>query len=405
MKTLNLKTSIERSPLRLGFLVIPLMLACFALAPAAREPAGADQLCQAGCDISLENTFLGQDTLINNTTGFQNAATGSFALTNNTTGFNNTATGAEALEANSTGNNNTATGWEALSDNTTGIQNTAIGSFALFNNTTGNGNTAIGLNALLSNNAGVNTATGVNALAGNTTGIGNTANGTFAANFSNGDNNTAIGFQAYTQATAGNNNTTLGFNAGAHLTTGSDNIDIGNLGVASDSGTIRIGTVGTQTKAFIAGIRDAAIGGVEVRVNMNGRLGTVPSSKRFKDVIKPMDKASAVLLALRPVTFHYKPEIDPEGIPQFGLVAEEVEKVNPDLVVHDKEGKPYSVRYDQVNAMLLNEFLKEHRKVEDQGAMIAKQQKQIEALTAGLQKVSAQVELSKPAPRTVLNDQ
>ena len=146
-------------------------------------------------------------------------------------------------------------------------------------------------------------------------------------------------------------------------------------------------------------------------MNQKGRLGTVPSSKRFKEVIKPMDKASGVLLALRPVTFHYKPEIDPEGIPQFGLVAEEVEKVNPDLVVRDKEGKPYSVRYDQVNAMLLNEFLKEHRKVEEQGremqeqkAIAARQQKQIDALTAGLQKVSAQLEASKPAPQVVENN-
>jgi trimeric autotransporter adhesin len=182
--------------------------------------------------------------------------------------------------------------------------------------------------------------------------------------------------------------------------------------VAGEAGTIRIGTPGTQTKTFIAGISDAAIGGMEVRVNQNGRLGTVPSSKRFKEGIKPMDKASEVLLALRPVTFRYKAEIDPGGIPHFGLVAEEVEKVNPDLVLRDKEGKPYSVRYEAVNAMLLNEFLKEHCTVQEQKEIIAqlrqdfaKQQKQIEALTTGLQKVSAQLELTKSAPRTVLNDQ
>src|SRR5206468_4392268 len=143
--------------------------------------------------------------------------------------------------------------------------------------------------------------------------------------------------------------------------------------------------------------------GVGVIVGTDGKLGTVVSSERFKDEIKPMDKASEAILALKPVTFHYKRELDPESIPQFGLVAEQVEKVNPDLVARDDDGKPYSVRYEAVNAMLLNEFLKEHRKVEDLEATvaqqqkgfeskIARQQKQIAALTAGLQKVSAQVE-------------
>ena len=202
----------------------------------------------------------------------------------------------------------------------------------------------------------------------------------------------------------------MGAEAGANLTTGDNNIDIGNPGVRDESNTIRVGTQGTQTKTFIAGISDAAIGGMEVRVNQNGRLGTAPSSKRFKEGIKPMDKASGVLLALRPVTFHYKPEIDPEGIPQFGLVAEEVEKVNPDLVVRDKEGKPYTVRYDQVNAMLLNEFLKEHRKNEEQEKTIAELKSGMTALAATvkeqaaqIQKVSAQLEASKNAPQVVNN--
>src|SRR5207248_6215481 len=164
-------------------------------------------------------------------------------------------------------------------------------------------------------------------------------------------------------------------------TTGDNNIDIGNVGVADEGNTIRIGTQGTQTKTFIAGVSDAAIGGMEVRVNQNGRLGTEPSSERFKEAIKPMDNASKAILALKPVTFRYKKEIDAAGVSQFGLVAEEVEKMNPDLVVRDKEGKPYTVRYDAVNAMLLNEFLKAHQRMEEQGATIAKQQKQIEALT------------------------
>jgi len=149
--------------------------------------------------------------------------------------------------------------------------------------------------------------------------------------------------------------------------------------------------------------------GIAVLINSSGRLGTTTSSARFKDEIKPMDKASEALFALRPVAFRYKKDIDPAGTPQLGLVAEDVDKVNPDLVVRDKEGKPYSVRYDQVNAMLLNEFLKEHRKVEQQRkdfeAALAQQQKKIEALTTGLQKVSGQLELRNPAPQTVLNSQ
>jgi hypothetical protein len=158
--------------------------------------------------------------------------------------------------------------------------------------------------------------------------------------------NTAIGFNALFRNTTGRNNIALGFEAGANLNTGDNNIDIGNQGVRNEPNTIRIGTQGAQTKTFIAGISDAAIGGVEVRVNQNGRLGTEPSSKRFKEATKPMDNASEAILALKPVTFRYKKEIDPLDTFQFGLVAEDVEKVNPNLVVRDKEGKPYSVRYD-----------------------------------------------------------
>jgi hypothetical protein len=189
-----------------------------------------------------------------------------------------------------------------------------------------------------------------------------------------------------------------------NLTTGDDNIDIGNEGVIADAGTIRIGDV--QTATFIAGISGATVaGGVSVIVDAGGHLGTVVSSQRFKADIKPMDKASEAILALKPVTFRYKHELDPDGIPQYGLVAEEVEKVNPALVARDAKGEVYTVRYEAVNAMLLNEFLKQHRKVEQQDATIAKQQKQIEALTTGLQKVSDQLELSKPTPRTVGNNQ
>jgi len=167
---------------------------------------------------------------------------------------------------------------------------------------------------------------------------------------------------------------------------------------------IRIGKQGTQTRTFVAGIFGSTVAsGVGVIVNSSGQLGTVLSSERFKEAIRPMDKVSEAILSLQPVTFRYKQELDPNGIPQFGLIAEQVDKVNPDLVVRGEDGKVMTVRYEAVNAMLLNEFLKEHQKVEEQGATIARQQKQIEALTATVQKVSDQVVLSKPAPQLVAN--
>jgi hypothetical protein len=219
-------------------------------------------------------------------------------------------------------------------------------------------------------------------------------------------------------------NIALGMSAGQNLTTGDFNIDIGNLGVGLESYTIRIGD--RQTATYVAGIFGTVVAGVTVLVDSNGHLGVLGSSERFKDEIKPMDTASEAILALRPVTFRYKHEIDPNGIPQFGLVAEEVEKVNPDLVSRDAQGKVFTVRYEAVNAMLLNEFLKEHRTVEElkangekqeatiekQEATIAQMKAGIEALTANLkkqeaqiQKVSAELEMSKPAPRTVDNTQ
>ena len=241
-------------------------------------------------------------------------------------------------------------------------------------------------------------------------------------NNTTGSNNTAEGAQALSNNTIGSSNIALGNNAGLNLTPGSNNIDIGNQGVAGEEKAVRIGKVGTHLNTFIAGINGVTVaGGVGVIIDASGHLGTVPSSKRFKDAIRPMDKASEAILALKPVTFHYKKELDPDGGPQFGLVAEEVEKVNPDLVVRDADGKPYTVRYDAVNAMLLNEFLKEHKKVEEQEATItqlkstvaqqqkdfqataAHQQKQIETLTAGLQKVSAQVELKQRSPQMAVS--
>jgi len=206
----------------------------------------------------------------------------------------------------------------------------------------------------------------------------------------------------------------LGINAGGNLTIGNSNIDIGNAGVAAEANTIRVGTQGTQRRAFIAGISGTAVTGSPVVVNGSGQLGVAASSELFKDEIKPMNKASEAILALQPVTFRYKKTIDPDRVPQFGLVAEEVAKVNPDLVARDANGKVYTVRYEAVNAMLLNEFLKEHRKVDEQDAAITQLKKDfrvtVAQLTARLdeqaeqiQKVSAQFEASKPAPQVVNN--
>jgi hypothetical protein len=349
-----------------------------------------------------------------------NTANGAFALVINSTGNNNTAVGDRALQSN-TASNNTANGANALFHNTTGTDNTANGAFALVANTTGGDNTANGFAALGSNTTGSsNTANGDGALGLNTTGVHNTAVGSdaLAAATTNTDNtaasnNTAVGFQAGKHLTTGSNNIALGYEAGINQTTGSSNIYIGDVGAAGESNIIAIGrpTVGSPpyTFCFIGGIFNASTFGTGLPVYCfaDGQLSTQSSSRTFKDGIKRMGQASEALLALKPVTFHYKK--DTTCTPQFGLVAEEVEKVNPDLIVRDKEGKTYGVRYDAVNAMLLNEFLKEHTKVEklkkDFESKIALQQKQIEALTAGLQKVSAQLELSKGAPQTVLNNQ
>jgi hypothetical protein len=441
MITPDLRNSISRSPLRLAFLLIPLALGCFALSPAARAvlPApdggypgentaeGDDALFSL--TTGIDNTAIGFNALFSNTEGSFNTAVGDQALISNTTGFYNTANGASALSHNTTGNENTAIGFNVLASNTEGSASTAFGAYALSSNTTGNQNTATGYDALLSNTIGnQNTVNGFVTMYSNTTGSASTAFGAYALyNNTTGGNNTAIGLQALLSNTSGDSNIALGVGAGRNLITGNNNIDIGNVGVAGDSKRIRIGTAGMQTKTFIAGISGATVAsGVAVIVGSNGQLGTVVSSERFKDAIKPMDKASEAILALKPVTFHYRKELDPDGIPQFGLVAEQVEKVNPALVARDADGKVYTVRYEAVNAMLLNEFLKEHRTVEDQKAtiaqikstvskqeaLIAQQQKGMDVFTAILkeqaaqiQKVSAQVELSKPAARTVLNNQ
>jgi hypothetical protein len=440
MTTLHLRKSRGRSPFRRVFFLIPLVLGCFALSPAARAllPPPTPDGDYPGFNTAegfgalydrttgLSNTAIGHSALTRNTTGGFNTATGYVALSSNVSGSRNTANGFNALGHN-TGSDNTATGAQALLYNTTGANNTATGAQALQhnnahgntadgfqaleNNTNGSFNVAVGGNALYTNTTGSNnTATGDFALASNRTGSHNTATGAFALYQNTGSYNTGVGEAALQNNTTGSNNIALGFAAGQLLTTGSNNIDIGTTGVAGESNVIRIG--GTQTAIHFGGNQvymgqigsyDASAG-VPVYLDANGRLGfgdvcpvqCQPSSERFKDNIKPMDKASEAILALKPVTFRYKKEFKPKDIPQFGLVAEEVQKVNPDLVVRDPQGKPYGVRYDAVNAMLLNEFLKEHKTVQEL-------KKEIAALKAGLQKVSAQVELNKPGQQVVNN--
>jgi hypothetical protein len=331
------------------------------------------------------NTGVGAGTLTLNNAD-SNTAVGTAALLLNTTGIENTAVGTAALVHNDTSQQNTATGAFALSNHVSGNANTAIGANALFNDTTGQVNTAIGSGALFTVNNGFNgsfnTAVGAGALGNNT----------------NADN-TAVGASALGGNTSGHDNTAVGVSALSGNTTGSNNIAIGapaaGQGVSTASHVIVIGTQGgnNDNSCWIGQIFGASSpSGSAVFVDANDRLGTVTSSKRFKEDIKAMDKASGALFALKPVSFHYKKELDPARTSQFGLVAEDVEKVNPDLVVRDKEGKAYSVRYDQVNAMLLNEFLKEHRKVEKLEATVAD-------LAGELRKVKAQVETNSPILR------
>jgi uncharacterized coiled-coil protein SlyX len=392
------------------------------------------------------NTAEGQNALRSTTTGGYNAAVGYFSLFANTTGSFNTAVGAGALDLN-TGDNNTATGAAALLLNTTGANNTATGVGALVHNGTGSHNTANGAFALANATGSFNTAVGDNALFSNTIGTENTANGAFALSANTeGSFNTAAGIGALNMNTTGASNTALGNAAGLSIT-GDGNVCIGALviGAAGLNDTTWIRNINTTSQGFIANTNNY----VTVRMT-DGRLGfssagftTNVSSQRYKEDIKPMDKASETLLALKPVTFRLKGELDPSHRPQWGLIAEEVEKVNPDLVDRNNKGEVESVRYDMVNAMLLNEFLKEHRKVEEQQGMIgrlettaakqvavitelkftvAQQQKGLQTVTARLdeqaaqiQRVSAQLaaanpfdggrEASKAAPQVVNNDQ
>jgi trimeric autotransporter adhesin len=370
--------------------LIPLVLACFALSRTSQAVSPAPDGCYLGfttaegCNAlkslttGAGNTGLGWRSLFLDTTGNFNTGVGGGALALNN-GDSNTAVGAAALLLNTSGHQNTAVGTDALVHNDDGPLNTAVGYQALFANVSGLENTAIGDQALLNNTGNFNVAVGGAALLVNTGGNDNTALGGGALNDTTGDDNTAVGFQAGILATSGSHNVYIGS---------------GMSGVAGESNACYIASIFGQTST----------NGMPVFINSNNKLGTTTSSKRFKDEVKPMDKASETIFALKPVTFRYKKDLDPEGIPQFGLVAEEVQDVNPALVVRDKEGKPYSVRYDQVNAMLLNEFLKEHksfleeqRKVQKLEAALAAVNQRLKEQEAKIEKVSAQTEINQPA--------
>jgi trimeric autotransporter adhesin len=348
------------------------------------------------------NTACGAEALLDNTTGGLNTAIGYRALHINTGGTYNTASSASALESNTTGGLNTASGYQALYSNTIGGYNTASGVNALLSNTEGGYNTASGVNALFSNTTGTynmasgyqalysntiggyNTASGVNALLSNTTGAFNAANGVFVLyNNTTGNFNTANGPGALFSNTTGSNNVALGATAGFALTTGSNNICIGAgvNGVAGESNTTRIRNVYTTVA-----------NGRAVYVNADNKIGTLSSSRRFKHDIQPMDRSSETLFSLKPVTFRYKKDADPSQALSFGLIAEDVAEVSPELITRDEEGKPQTVRYEAVNAMLLNEFLKEHKTIAELKSTIAQQQKEIQTLLATVREQSAQIQ-------------
>jgi Chaperone of endosialidase len=313
------------------------------------------------------NSAVGWAALKSNTTGYNNAAVGTGALGLNTTGYHNAAVGTGALNLNATGYSNAAVGPWALYANTSGCCNAAVGDTALFSNETGSSNSAFGYRALYANRGELNSAVGSLALGDNTTGSYNSAFGEMALRFS----------------TTGSENVAIGATAGFSLTSGSYNIYIANTGIATESGAIRIGRGGTHTATYIAGIyTKTSSGGTAVYINSSDQLGTVPSSRRYKEQIADMDTESDVLMKLRPVSFYYRPDLDETQLRQYGLVAEEVADVAPGLVAYDNDGTPQTVRYHFVNAMLLNE-------VQKQRATIETQESRIRDLEARLAKLEA----------------
>ena len=355
------------------------------------------------------NTAEGQNALLNLTSGGFNTAVGWVSLRSDTTGEFNTAIGAAALFRNN-GDENTALGTGALLSNSTGIQNTATGAFALFSNTGPADNPS-----WPSGIAGsFNTANGDRALFSNTTGAANTAIGGSAL-FNNtiGSTNTAVGSIALSNNSSGNNNIALGFAAGAAVSTADEVIAIGTLG-QNVSNSCFIGQIYSNVQPEVGTDPD------RVTINSNGRLGRGNvSSRRYKHDIKPMHNASEAIYELKPVSFRYHTQYDQTQTIAFGLIAEEVAEVNPDLVGRNPKGQPESVRYEQINAMLLNEFLKEHRrgeeqdcKIQDQETTIAELRSEVRSLAAmvndqasEVRKVNAQLQINKAAAQEIASNQ
>jgi len=369
------------------------MLSCFGLSAKVLAVVPAPDGGYPGA-----NTAEGDNALFSLTTGTGNTAIGFSSLASNTTGDFNTAEGRSTLISNTTGTQNTATGVNALISNTTGSFNTANGVNTLFRNTTGFQNAATGVQALFSNTTGFhNTAAGFQALLSNTTGNHNTADGDNAlVHDTTGSLNTAIGAHALDHNITGSSNVALGFQAGFNIT-GSGNVCIGQniVGLAGESNVTRIRNIASTAQA----------NSMFVTVGAGGKLGFQASSRRYKDDIKSMDKASEALFSLKPVSFRYKQEIDPDRSPDFGLIAEDVAIVNPDLVARDEEGKIATVRYQAINAMLLNEFLKEHRTVQELKKELAALTATVKEQASQIQKVNERLELSRPALQTVQNNQ
>ena len=443
--------SINRSPLRCGFFTMTIALCWFALSPPLKAVD-----CPSTCTAAGGNTGLGVNALTSvnpGAGGINNTAVGTNALTADTGGFYNVAVGSGALANNISGNFNMAIGAEALNQNNANF-NLAIGFRVAFQNTIGNHLTGIGAAAMRNNTtAGFNTAVGADALRENTStelnvAVGDSAltsfNGTAATDGANtalgsialvtltsGQENVAVGRRALENSTSGSNNTSLGWRSGDGVLTGDGNTCIGSSTCTNTSSADNVVCIGQNSagenfsnRAYIPNVgqftQNFVVGNVEfVTVRLSdGKLGHTVSSRRYKDDIKPMGDASELIYKLKPVSFRYKktPEYQGDNL-DYGLIAEDVAEIDPKLAIRDGKGQIESLRYVAIYNMMLNEFLKEHKKVEEQQASIADlkstvalQQKEMQVLTAQLkeqaaqiQKVSAQVEASKPAPKVVAN--
>jgi len=358
---------------------------------------GANAL--ADLTTGTNNTAAGEEALQHDTDGSYGAAFGAQALYSNTTGQNNTATGNSALYSNTTGDYNSAFGSSALGSNVSGSDNTAVGLNALAGNASGSDNTGVGFNAMLNTTGYQNTAVGSQALFSDGTGSSNTAVGFQSAYNTTGPGNTALGRLALSANTTGEFNIAVGDHSGQNLTTGSNNIDIGSQGVSSDNGTIRIGADGTQSATYIGGINSSQVTGAAVYVTASGRLGVLASSQRYKTGITSMDSRTEKLQQLRPVAFHLKS--DPGGAVQYGLIAEEVDKVYPELVIRDAAGTIQGVRYDELAPMLLNEMQKEKQQLTALEATIKTQSEEL-AQIGELKREVAELKEFDESARTAL---